>query len=73
MNNSPGFIGVSATPHLFRQMPIRVSDYEKRTLIAQALDYYISYVIKNEFPHLTRDSYSEADWLRMLINDGSRH
>ena len=54
-------------------MPIKISEREVKLLLEQALDYYVSYVIKNEFPHLTRDSYSEAAWLQMLINDGFRH
>lgn len=55
------------------QMPIKISEREVKLLLEQALDYYVSYVIKNEFPHLTRDSYFEAAWIQMLINDGFRH
>lgn len=54
-------------------MPIKISEREVKLLLEQALDYYVSYVIKNEFPHLTRDSYFEAAWIQMLINDGFRH
>ena len=54
-------------------MPVRISEYERRTLVQQALDFYISYLLRNEFPLLTRDSYSEDAWFQMLIHDGFRH
>jgi len=54
-------------------MPIRISDYERRTLTEQALNFYISYLLRTEFQHLTRASYSEADWLQMLLTDGFRN
>jgi hypothetical protein len=54
-------------------MPIRISDYERRTLTEQALNFYISYLLRTEFRHLTRASYSEADWLQMLLTDGFRN
>jgi len=54
-------------------MPMRISEYERRTLIQQALDFYISYIIRNEFPLLTRESYSEDVWFHMLINGGFQH
>ena len=54
-------------------MPIKVSEREVKLLIEEALDYYVSYVIKNEYQHLTRDSYTEAVWLEMLFTDGGRY
>ena len=54
-------------------MPIRISDYETRTLIEQVLESYIGYLLRTEFQHLTRASYSEAEWLQMLLTDGFRN